>query len=751
MVTTLEDRVDELERNVHTLARRLARVESTAPTPVRRPPPDLRPAQAPVAAPVAAAAPLRVPVAPAAPSIPTPNLAPQPGRRGPDLEELLGGRLLALVGGLAVLVGLVFLVALAIDQGWLDERGRVTLAFLGSGGLTVAGAWLYERRGHTQAARAAAAAGVAGLFCSLTAATSLYRLLPVPVALAGALAVGALGVVLALRWGSRTMAGLGILGALASPMLLNAPANLLTVGFLAVALAAASAVLIWQRWEWLQIAAFALAVVQVATALLDVPGPGLWSTVGVLGLFGALNLVAALGYEVRVPTATLRTSAALLVSANALIMGGIGYLVLLDDWGVRVAGFWLAAVCLAHFDAGLVALTWRRVSRAIGIVLLGVALTAGNLAFAVLVDGPTLAIGWALSALALAALARRRGAEGRLAQGTVAGQLTLAIVHTLMFDAPPDSLGGGSVAYAPLVACVIAAFGCARLSRNGNGPWRIAADAAGLVGLGYVSALALDGPALVVAWVAQALALLPIARRTGDGLATDRRVRLPRRGSGARRSDRGPTRCPDLGRRELPRLGFRPGRGGRRGYRSRPRPARRPAGGPCSVAGGRRGHRVSRLDRDRRRLPAGSERPTAGPGGAQCLLERGGARVAVDRPAPGCPPRPADRLRAAGPGRRKGLLLRHVGPGVGLPGGVVRRSRPAAPRRCLRLPADAAGVSGGRRLDAGRRQHGDQRVHLTRSRRHQRGAHPPDVVAPQGEAGLDQDRARGGEDAGEQG
>lgn len=325
---------------------------------------------------------------------------------------------------------------------------------------------------------------------------------------------------LALRWGSRTMAGLGILGALASPMLLNAPANLLTVGFLAVALAAASAVLIWQRWEWLQIAAFALAMVQVANALLDVPGPGLWSTVGVLGLFGALNLVAALGYEVRVPTATLRTSAALLVSANALIMGGIGYLVLLDDWGVRVAGFWLAAVCLAHVDAGLVALTWRRVSRAIGIVLLGVALTAGNLAFAVLVDGPTLAIGWALSALALAALARRRGAEGRLAQGTVAGQLTLAIVHTLMFDTPPDSLGGGSVAYAPLVACVIAAFGCARLSRDGNGPWRIAADAAGLVGSGYVSALALDGPALVIAWVAQALALLPIARRTGDGLAT---------------------------------------------------------------------------------------------------------------------------------------------------------------------------------------------------------------------------------------
>lgn len=327
---------------------------------------------------------------------------------------------------------------------------------------------------------------MAGLFLSLTAATSLYGLVPVRFALAGAFAAGALGVVLALRWGSRTIAGLGILGALASPA---------------------------------RIAAFALAMLQVgAWALLG--APGLWSLAAVLALFGALNVVAALGYELRVPTATLRASTVLLVGANALIVGGIGYAIIVDERGVRAAGLWMASVSLAHLAAGLIVLASRRVNRRVGLLLLGTALTAGNLAFALLVDGPALAVGWALSALVLAALARRHGVQSGLAQGTLAGQLTLAISHTLMFDAPATALGGeGSVSFAPLIAIVLSAFACARLTRNGDGLWRLAADATALLALAYAAALALDGTALVVAWAAQALALLPIARRTGDALA----------------------------------------------------------------------------------------------------------------------------------------------------------------------------------------------------------------------------------------
>src|SRR4051794_12395546 len=53
---------------------------------------------------------------------PTPAPRPEP-RRELDLEELLGGRVLALVGGVTVIVGLVFLIALAVQRGWLGGEG----------------------------------------------------------------------------------------------------------------------------------------------------------------------------------------------------------------------------------------------------------------------------------------------------------------------------------------------------------------------------------------------------------------------------------------------------------------------------------------------------------------------------------------------------------------------------------------------------------------------------------------------------
>src|SRR5690242_8758169 len=57
-----------------------------------------------------------------------PASPPQP-REPLDLEELLGGRVLAWVGGVAVVLAAVFFLAMAIHNGWIDEPTRVVLAF----------------------------------------------------------------------------------------------------------------------------------------------------------------------------------------------------------------------------------------------------------------------------------------------------------------------------------------------------------------------------------------------------------------------------------------------------------------------------------------------------------------------------------------------------------------------------------------------------------------------------------------------
>src|SRR4051794_41158110 len=69
------------------------------------------------------------PPAPPAPFPPAPAREPAQEPREPlDLEELLGGRVLGWVGGVAVVLAAVFFLVMAVHNGWVDESTRGVLA-----------------------------------------------------------------------------------------------------------------------------------------------------------------------------------------------------------------------------------------------------------------------------------------------------------------------------------------------------------------------------------------------------------------------------------------------------------------------------------------------------------------------------------------------------------------------------------------------------------------------------------------------
>src|SRR4051794_29986067 len=142
----VEDRIAALEERAATLEARVRELETH---PQSAPPP--RPAPTPAYPPTR-------PVAPPPPRIAAPR-EPRPDR---DLEDLLGGRVLAWVGGVAILAGLTFLLTIAISRGWLGEGARTVLAGLLSVGLLGVGARLRGPAGF-----AAAAVGIAGCFGTL--------------------------------------------------------------------------------------------------------------------------------------------------------------------------------------------------------------------------------------------------------------------------------------------------------------------------------------------------------------------------------------------------------------------------------------------------------------------------------------------------------------------------------------------------------------------------------------------------------
>src|SRR5215467_6649333 len=256
MESTVEQRLSFLENRVKTLEGLLGVAAAPAPKPVMLPLP------APATSP------------PPAPPIRT----PRPAEPAFDLEELLGGRVLGWVGGVAVVIAAVFFVVMAVRNGWIGEAARMELAFAGSALLVGLGGWLYERRGQMQAALATFAAGLAALYASDAATVLRYQLLSPTVGLVIAGAIGAVALVAALRWDSQEIAGIGIVGSLLAPVFVGCGTSTSALVFMTIALVAAIGVAVLRGWEWLAVAAYVVSAPQALTWLNAEHDSRLWLT-----------------------------------------------------------------------------------------------------------------------------------------------------------------------------------------------------------------------------------------------------------------------------------------------------------------------------------------------------------------------------------------------------------------------------------------------------------------------------------------
>jgi uncharacterized membrane protein len=410
-----------------------------------------------------AAAPAREPF----PSRPEPAVVPQkppaPPKPPLDLEELLGGRVLGWVGGVAVVLAAVFFVVMAVRKGWIGEAARMELAFAAAAALVAFGAWLYEHRGQTQAALATVAAGLAALYASDAATTLHYHLLSPTLGLVIAGVVGALALVTAVRWSSREIAGIGIVGSLLAPVFVDAGTHTSSLVFMTIALVAAIGVVVERRWGWLAVIAYVVSVPQAASWLDSAHHTHLGLTLVVATAFWLLYVVAAVGHEVLAPTKSLRFSSASLLFANASITAAGGWW-LIDDAGHHAgANAWLFALACSHIALGTLVFE-SRASREIAMLLYGVAATLAGIAVAVALDGPALVAAWSIEAIVLAWFGRRTDTprRGLAAALTFAG---LAGLHVLRLDAPPDSLAYGlhsiPVAVGAVALVLLAAAGIA--------------------------------------------------------------------------------------------------------------------------------------------------------------------------------------------------------------------------------------------------------------------------------------------------
>jgi uncharacterized membrane protein len=521
MTNTIDTaRLDALERRTEHLAARMHALEVRLPAPVPAAAPVRAASVAPPAAPTASTVAAAVSAPPAAAAQGPP---PSAARPHPSLEDLLGGRVLAWAGGLAVLVGIALLLAIAVSNGWIGEGARTLLAGCFSLALLGSGIWRQERRRRSDAAVAAVAAGISGLFVTIAVGGPVYGVLPSAVAHVLALGAGAVAAAVAVRWRSQGIAALGIVGALLAPVLAGAPAEGSTLVLLWLAGLSGAAVVVWQRWNWLAVAVFAVPAAQWLWWLAEAT-PSHAAALLVLTAFGALNAAAAVGYELRVPAACLRFSSALLLSVNAIVVALAGWWVF--D-GSALAQVWLLAVAAMHLGVGLITRA-TRIARELRLLSLMLGVVLANVAAATILDGPALAAAWAVATagfalLARNAIARRQGDHDELLAGLGLGGHLLLSAAQAIAQAPPDAVAAGDpIAFAAqlaIAATAAAAFAAGRLQADIRPSWRAALDGVAMAAVAYLSMLTFDGPALAAAFAAQALALGMIAARGRDDVA----------------------------------------------------------------------------------------------------------------------------------------------------------------------------------------------------------------------------------------
>jgi len=393
-----------------------------------------------------------------------------------EFERVFGGRVLAWVGGLATLLGVIFLMRSAVDSSWFTEEVRVLMAAFGSLLLLGLGFWLHEKKGRLEVARIAVAIAIPGLYATTVMAAQAYDLISPVIGLEAAALIGALGVFIAVRWSSMLVASVGMLGALAAPMLVGASHDGGSIAFVAMALAASVGVLLWQRWNWLGLGAFAVSAPQLILWVAESRYIGLFGGEGeggqpvllvlaVLVGFWILYAAAAFGYELRSRgEERLPFSSWLLLLSSSVLIVGTGALVL-DGGGTAFAlNAWLFGFAIAHLLLGGAAIRFG-IHREIGSLLVAGGIGLASFAGANVLDGPSLVAAWSAASAALAFLATRvdRTSVPTLSDAerlliAALGFLGLAMVHMLVVEAPPNAIANG---VDDLAAAVVAIACCA--------------------------------------------------------------------------------------------------------------------------------------------------------------------------------------------------------------------------------------------------------------------------------------------------
>ena len=347
-----------------------------------------------------------------------------------DWERLLGRNWFAIIGAVALVVGIGFFLKLAFDNNWIGDTGRIILGVVL--GLSLLGVGEYSQRRIPIWAQPVTAAGAVILYLSIYAAFGLYQLIRPDVALLFLALVVALAALLALRHESIVIALLGIIGAFLAPALLGAdlPDIRLALAYILVVDAGILAISTFRNWRWFNLVGWAgtYGVFFFWTSRFSDYDP-VMAQIGLSGMFLILAGATSLFHLLWRRTPGIPDLA--LMTLNAVAFFALTYHVLWDDYR---EWFGLIALGLSLFYALLAFVAIRRPSTPAEMALfaLPIAVVFLTIAVPLQLTGVWITVAWAAEGAALVGTAFLLGRWQMRAFGL--GVLAVGLGHLVVID-----------------------------------------------------------------------------------------------------------------------------------------------------------------------------------------------------------------------------------------------------------------------------------------------------------------------------
>jgi uncharacterized membrane protein len=377
---------------------------------------------------------------------PRPYEPPPPGLWERATRDGAGSRILAWAGGVVTLAGVVLLLVLAVQRGYLGPLPRVLLGAALGLALAGIGVRLHRNPNARTGAFALAATGFAVLYLDVIAATAQFGFLPPDAGLGVGLAVAGLGLLLAVRWHAQAFAVFVVVAAACAAPFLTAGFTPLLLGFLLVLEIGATPAQLIRRWGGLCLAAgippilASLAAVATLTETEPADGP-LIAFIALLAAAAQVLLATVTGL-VR-PTDSLPAGLLLVAPAPVLFAAGLlsqaGAIALPGTIGALLLLVWV----LGRAGATLPPLFAAAAGAAGSVAVLQATVTA--------FDGPATPIALLGEALLIALVAWSMRYPAALAAACVFGFVGLSIAMSTslpgtLIGVPPEGRVPASVA-----------------------------------------------------------------------------------------------------------------------------------------------------------------------------------------------------------------------------------------------------------------------------------------------------------------